>query len=123
MNTEEKLKELELEIEEIKKDLGTKTISTRGFQARLYKSGGKRPDLEIHLGCRGLSPKKLLENGDYYQEYNAYYKYNEYNGCIVLDMKFNKNNEIIDCKKRPFKCPISEKKGDVVELEFYEAID
>lgn len=123
MDIEERISELESKVKEIREDIGTTTVSTRGFYATIYKGGFDSKDLEIHLGCRGLSPKISLENGDYYQEYNAYYKYNDYKGGIVLDMKFNKNNEIIGCKQRPFKCPISKKEGDYIEYEYYGAIE
>lgn len=118
-NNEKKVKK----VEETKEDVVATLISTRGFYARLYESGINTWDMKMYLGKKLPTEKKLAENGGYYQEYEVHYNCNEYNGCIVLDIKFNKNNEIIGCKQRTFECPKSTKKGDVAEYEFFKAIE
>ena len=104
MNTEEKLKELESEIEEIKDDLGTKTISTRGFEAFSTKDPNHYI-LTVHIGCRGLSKTIPIKDnpkypeGCYRQMYNVYcyFKFLDTTLTGSADIIFSKDNEIIGC--------------------------
>ena len=92
-------------IEEIEKDLGTKTESPRGFIAR-SKERPERP-ITVNLACRAISKPEILEgeffNGWYYQVYNTFYhsEDNEYiRGEVLIDVRFTDKNEISGC--RPF---------------------
>ena len=84
-------------IEEIEKDLGTKTESPRGFIAR-SKERPERP-ITVNLACRAISKPEILEgeffNAFYHSEDNEYIR-----GEVLIDVRFTDKNEISGC--RPF---------------------
>jgi hypothetical protein len=110
MNTEEKLKELELEIEEIKKDIRTKTESPRGFIA-VGEKDATHFLLKVHLCCRALSTKVIAEEyyeGCYKQIYNTkcYCERTKETKEKPIEAIFSGDNKIIGCT--PFKLTVGE---------------
>lgn len=123
MEIEERFQKLESEIEEIKKDLGTKTESPRGFMAR----SEERPDqpITVNIACRGISKPQILDgklfNGWYYQIYNTFYHCGEnehIRGEMVIDVLFTDKNEIAGC--RPFTIKVKDMEW---KYEYDSALD